>query len=201
MSPSTFDLMYTGGLRNELLGYWLTLSMGPLYLSDPAHRMYVQSSRYQMTEGQRLLSDLDTAASIGLTEKEARKLLMKNQMTPYDLVQEFCVSMEHWMTTVKPTTTRMLQMLDQIGSFMTEFSQHCSVRPPFLRLPLDIPALETGFGVQYAPPDNSSYVVDLGITQTFASLLLSFSSVLFVHNSISDPLLLLFNRKKTTHGC
>jgi len=99
-----------------------------------------------MSENEVILSDLDTAHAVGLTEKEARKLLMKNQLTTYDVVQEFCISVEHWMTTVKPSTTRMITMLEQIASFMAEFSIRSSVRPPFLRLPIDMAALATNFG-------------------------------------------------------
>lgn len=145
----TFDLMYSGGLRDELLGYWLDLSIGPLFVSDSSYRAYITSARYQLPEQQRLLSDLDNAYSMGLTEKEAKKLLKKNQLTPFDVVQEFSISVENWMTTVKPSTQKIIIMLDQISSFMADFSAHCKVRPPFMRLPIDTQALDSSFGVKY----------------------------------------------------
>ena len=65
----TFDLMYTCGLRDELLTYWLVLSTGPLHTSDAAHQAYVASSRYNLSESERILVDLDAAYALGLTDK------------------------------------------------------------------------------------------------------------------------------------
>ena len=168
----TFDLMFSGGLRDELLGYWLILNVGPLFISDAAYKVYTTSARANMNESMQLLSDLDTANAIGLTEKEAKKLLMKNQMTPYDIVQEFCISVDQWIATVKPSTSRMLLMMEKIGLFMREFSLLCKLRPSFLRLTLDTKALESNFGIKYEvsiPAETIKKTVEIIPTSSDAS--------------------------------
>jgi hypothetical protein len=167
----TFELMYGSDLKDELMTYWLTLTEGPLHVSDEAAKTAVQVSQAKPASArvragtaggprggpqpllkgdhadrQRILSELDSAAALGLSEKEARKQLMRDKIAPFDVVEEFNRSVENWIYQHHPTASQLHHVVYQIALFMSDFSRHITITPTFLRLGVDMKGL-TAFGV------------------------------------------------------
>lgn len=74
---------------------------------------------------------------------------MKNQLSTFDVVQEFCASVETWIQTVRPSIAKLSKMLDQISAFMAEYSLRVDPQPPFLRVPVDTVQLRDSYGVSF----------------------------------------------------
>lgn len=56
------------------MGYWYTLTHTPLYVSDKAEEEGTSGNNFSsLTENQRILSQMDTAAALHLTPKDIRK--------------------------------------------------------------------------------------------------------------------------------
>jgi hypothetical protein len=162
----TFELMFGSDLKEELMTYWITLSEGPLYVTDEAAKAAwltaqtkpasarisgVRGGPLPLLKGdhadrQRILSELDSAAALGLSEKEARKQLMKDKIAPFDVVEEFNRSVENWIYQSHPTANQLHHVVSQIALFMADFSRHITIIPSFLRLGVDMKGL-TAFGV------------------------------------------------------
>jgi hypothetical protein len=160
----TFDLMYMGEikeLKEEFIHYWSMLTEGPLFTTNSAQKAY-QANRQMQRDNQKILVDLDTAAALGLTEKEARKQLMKSQISCFDIVEEFFKSVEYWSQTSKPTITSMAQRVEKIAVFMAEFSQKSSNLPAFLRLKMDMDVLKRDFGTSFSLMEKTSLEQDEG---------------------------------------
>jgi hypothetical protein len=159
----TFEMMYglrgdgDDGLKGEYMSYWLTLTEGPLFTTDAAAKAYIGAGKQQQVKGNnsidnpqqtKILSEIDTAAALGLTEKESRKMLLKNQVAPFDIVEEFNKSMEIWVVTVKPNASTLKFTIMLIAKYMYDFSRRSNSPPPFLRLGVDLQAL-LAFGVTF----------------------------------------------------
>lgn len=142
---ASFEMMFSGELKEELMQYWLVLTEGPLFVSDEAQKDGI--SKQLQSDNSNILSELDVAAARGLSEKEARKQLLANQVATFDVVNEFNKSIENWVLAAHPTTVKLCRMLTQIAYFLAEFSMKGEVPPPFLRLPVDKKALDS-FGVR-----------------------------------------------------
>lgn len=140
----SFEMMFNGELRGELMNYWLVLTEGPLFISDEAQKEGI--SKQMMSDATNMLSELDIAAAKGLSEKEAKKQLLKNQVATFDVVMEFNRSIESWTSFVHPSTVKLCRILMQIACFLAEFSLKGEAPPPFLRLLVEKKALEA-FGV------------------------------------------------------
>jgi len=155
----TFNMMYglrgegDDGLKDEYMTYWLMITQGPLYVSDEAQKAaFIIAAKQQQGKGgispeaAKLLSEIDTSAALGLTEKDKRKQLLKDQVAPFDIVEEFNRSIENWVSTTKPTTTEIHFMLTRISRFLADFSIKGPEPPPFVRNGVDMRAL-AAFGV------------------------------------------------------
>lgn len=142
---ASFEMMFNGELKEELMQYWLVLTEGPLFVSDEAQKDGI--SRQLASDNSNILTELDVAAARGLSEKEARKQLLANQVATFDVVSEFNKSIEAWVLLSHPTTIKLCRFLTQIAYFLAEFSMKGAVPPPFLRLPVDKKALDS-FGVR-----------------------------------------------------
>jgi hypothetical protein len=155
----TFNMMYglrgesDDGLKDEYMTYWLMLTQGPLYVSDEAQKAaFITAAKQQQGKGgltpeaAKILSEIDTSAALGLTEKDKRKQLLKDQVAPFDIVEEFNRSIENWVASTKPTTTEIHFMLTRISKFIADFSMKAPEPPPFVRNTVDMRAL-TAFGV------------------------------------------------------
>lgn len=58
----------------ELLGYWYTLTHSPLFVTDAAaEEANSGDNRSALSENQRVLSELDSAAALHLTQKDIKK--------------------------------------------------------------------------------------------------------------------------------
>jgi hypothetical protein len=70
-------------------------------------------------------------------------LSSNNQVTPFDIVEEFNRSVEHWVHSVlQPPGAAMINAtIMQIAQFLAEFASGCEPAPPFLRLGVNMPAL------------------------------------------------------------
>jgi len=78
-----------------------------------------------------------------MTEKEARKHLLKNQVAAFDVVEEYNKSIEAWVAGGHISTDRLADVLASISSFLVAFSRRPDhFPPPFIRLPLDVAELE-----------------------------------------------------------
>lgn len=137
---------------------------GPLFSTDAAHQKHLKaiatlaSSKAvsglggakgeKMLEKLRLLSELDAAAALGLSEKEARKQLLKEQIAPFDIVEEFNRSFESWVVAANPAPAMIRPVLSQVATFFAEFSQRSKPPPTFLRLGIDIATLGS-FGIDF----------------------------------------------------
>ena len=151
---STFQMMYDStDLRDEFMSYWVTLTEGPMYTSDDFHRTSIATRAKQVDEvlrGDRsrdpelaeVLIKLDTSAALGLSEKQTRKMLMNNQVAPFDVIEEFNKSVELWVARTKPSVEVISEKILHIGRFFAEFSTKGASQPPFLRLGVSMKALE-----------------------------------------------------------
>ncbi len=143
----TFDIMFNGELRDEYMQYWVLLTEGNLYTSDNAENRATLDKT--ASENQKILVELDTAAALGLTEKEARKAMLKSQIRCFDVVEEFHKALDSWIGYTHPNIQSMAMRVDQIASFMAEFSRKCSIPPTFLRLPLQDEVLALEFNCKF----------------------------------------------------
>lgn len=140
----TFELMCGGHLREELLLYWFTLTKGPLYVSDKAEMEANSANRQQITEHMKILSLLDSAGELNLSEKEVRKQLLKHQVATFDIVDELNKSIEHWIVATRPSANKIAGIVLKVAKFLAEFCRLFETSPfPFLRLAMDLSAFET----------------------------------------------------------
>ena len=151
---STFEMMYlSSDLRDEYMSYWVQLTEGPMYITDLQHKTAMAAQAKQVEEvlrGDRgrdpelakILIQLDTASALNLTEKNARKLQLQNQVCPFDVVEEFNKSMEMWVHKHKPVASQISDKILQIARFLAEFSSKNDSQPPFLRIGVEMRALK-----------------------------------------------------------
>ncbi len=167
----TFELMYGSDLKDELMAYWITLTEGPLFVTDEAQKLAASIAQARTITGPgrgrppptllqgdhaektRLLSELDAAAALGLSEKEARKQLLKDKIAPFDVVEEFNRSIENWLYVSHPTASQMKQIVSQIAKFLADFSHLVKNPPSFLRLGVDLKGLSS-FGINFEDTKN-----------------------------------------------
>ena len=84
--------VFKGELRDELLSYWHTLIKCPLYVTDKAEMEASNASRMQISENQRILSELDSASALHLTEKEIKKQVRQCMSYVIDSADHFVCS-------------------------------------------------------------------------------------------------------------
>ena len=157
---STFEMMYdSSDLRDEFMSYWVQLTEGPMYVSDELHKTAAMTQQKQVEEvlrGDRgrdpelakILIQLDTASALNLTEKNAKKLLIQNQVHTFDVIEEFNKSLETWVHKAKPSLLEINTKVLHIGRFLAEFSLKGAAQPPFLRLGIEMRAMQL-FNIQY----------------------------------------------------
>lgn len=156
---STFKMMYdSSDLRDEFMAYWVILTEGPMFVTDESHRSAMIARQKQAEEAlrgdrrdpelNRVLMELDMAAALGLSEKAARTMLLQNQVSCFDVVEEFNRSVELWVQRIRPTVTEINTKILHIARFLAEFSKKCSPQPNFMRLTINIDVL-TLFGVNF----------------------------------------------------
>ena len=161
----TFYMMYAlrgdgdDALKEEYMSYWITLTEGPLYVSDAAqkaadllHNKLQQQYHNSGNNGEnheknyKILAELDTALALGLSEKEAKRQLYKNQVSPFDVIEEMNKTVELWVSHEKPSPLQLRQTILLIGRFLSSFCSCKPNPPPFLREGVDIQALQS-FGI------------------------------------------------------
>ena len=157
---STFEMMYdSSDLRDEFMSYWVQLTEGPMYLTNELHKIAMITQQKQVEEvlrGDRsrdpelakILIQLDTAAALNLTEKNAKKLLLQNQVNAFDVIEEFNKSLEMWVAKARPSVMAINERVLHIARFLAEFSLKGAAQPPFLRLGIEMRALEL-FGIHF----------------------------------------------------
>ena len=159
MDLDTFAMMYdSSDLRDEFMAYWVTLTEGPMFVTDESHRSAMVARQKQAEEAlasdrrdpqlTRVLMELDMAAAMGLSEKAARTMLLENQVSCFDVNEEFNRSVELWVNHTRPTVTQINSKLLHIARFLAEFSKKCSPQPNFLRLNIKMDVL-TLFGINF----------------------------------------------------
>ena len=142
----TFELMYVGGLKDELLSYWYKLSQGPLFISDKSEQEAVslQGHRDQLNDNANILSLIDSANVLNLTEKAVRKLFLKGKVATFDIVEELDKSVENWTLKKRPPAEKICVVIMQISNFLAEFCKTFDIsNPPFLRKGMDPKLFET----------------------------------------------------------
>jgi len=157
----TFEMMYGGGnlrLKDELISYWLLLTEGTLFTSLDKP-IVTKSSSDSVDENKRVLTIMDTAAALGLSEKAAKSQLLIGQVAPFDIVEEINVALESWVNRSNPPPFRINFIIRLVGQFLVEFSKHTTLHPPFLRPGLDIQTM-VKFGVTFL---DIKELVDTGI--------------------------------------
>jgi hypothetical protein len=138
-----FCLLLQEGLREELLFYWKTLTSEPLYVTDAAANEALQTSKITLSENARIISELDTADAMHLTEKEMKHLKFKDRVKNFDIVEEMVNSMEAWTNIVHPTGRIIAQAIFLVSEFLAEFCRFFETSaPPFLRLMMTASAFE-----------------------------------------------------------
>ena len=77
----TFRLMSEEGLREELLFYWKMLGSDPLYVSDKAEQdaKAQQLSKFAVSENAQILSEMDSADVLHLSEREMKAIKFKGK--------------------------------------------------------------------------------------------------------------------------
>ena len=149
----TFEVMFLGPpqMKLELASYWKLLVDGPLFLSEAAE--HAQAVAHQgMTPNQIILSGLDTAHALGLTESRAKRDVHEHQAARFDVVDllhevDRCVACGR--ETIFPH--RLQECLHRIGDFLVVFSETVDPAAPFLRGNLNWERLE-GIGVPKPTP-------------------------------------------------
>jgi hypothetical protein len=134
----TFNIMSQGELRDELLSYWHTLIRCPLYVTDKAETEANNASRMQISDNQRILSELDSASALHLTEKEIKKQLLKDCVANFDIVEELDKSVELWIDETHPSGAAISHTLLHVAKFIAEYCRIYEASPaPFLRLGME----------------------------------------------------------------
>jgi hypothetical protein len=144
----TFDIMFGGEMRDEYMNYWVLLTEGPLYTSDSAMRR--GQDKNNLTENKKILADLDTAAALGLTDKEMRKAILKSRISCFDVVEEFHRSFDTWCSASKADLHARAVQVEKIANFMSEFSRKTQMPPIFSRIVPNLPTLLNDFGCSFS---------------------------------------------------
>eukprot|EP01034_Spumella_vulgaris_P021817 gene21817-27886_t len=161
----TFDLMFNNDLKDELMEYWLLLTEGPLYVNDPAGAATDKNNRHNVLATSQniaasvpsdeddnvstyshILREIDQATEQRISVRDARKKLFKNQIQPFDVVEELNQSLETWVTVARPSPMQIHKTITQISKFLAEFSKLMRSTPTFRRIGIDLSSL-TLFGV------------------------------------------------------
>ena len=151
----TFNMMYAlrgdgdDALKGEYMSYWVTLTEGPLYVSDDAQNSAsTHKARNPMLKNKtlKILADIDTAVALNLSEKDSKKRLLKEQVAPFDIVEEFNKSLENMVFAEKPNATQLKVTILNIAKFLASFSTFKKETPYFSRMGLDMSAMQS-FGV------------------------------------------------------
>ena len=113
----TFEMMYdSSDLRDEFMAYWAILTEGPMFINDEAHENFTTTRQKQIEEALRagerkdpeltvILMELDMATALGLSEKATRAMLLQDQVSPFDIIEEFNASVQ-----VRPTFPTSLHL-------------------------------------------------------------------------------------------
>ena len=128
----TFEVMFLGPpqMKLELASYWKLLVDGPLFLSEAAE--HAQAVAHQgMTPNQIILSGLDTAHALGLTESRAKRDGHEHQAARFDVVDCYTKSIDVWHAEEKPSLHRLQECLHRIGDFLVVFSETVDPAAPF----------------------------------------------------------------------
>lgn len=92
----------------------------------------------QISDSQRILSELDSASALHLTEKEIKKHLLKDCVANFDIVEELDKSVGLWIDEARPNGATISQTLLHISKFIAEYCRMYEVSPaPFLRLGME----------------------------------------------------------------
>lgn len=127
-----------------MLSYWYTLTHSPLYVTDRAEQEANNANRMQISDNQKILSEIDSASALHLNDKEIKKQLLKDCVANFDIVEEFDKSVESWSTKYHPNASKISNTILNISTFLAEFCRHYeSSPPPFLRLGMDKKCLIT----------------------------------------------------------
>lgn len=99
----------------------------------------------QISENQKILSEIDSASALHLNDKEIKKQLLKDCVANFDIIEEFDKSVESWSTKHHPNASKISTVILNISKFLAEFCRHyeTSSPPPFLRLGMDKKCLVT----------------------------------------------------------
>lgn len=159
---NTFVMMYdSSDLRDEFMAYWSTLTNGPMYVSNEAHRSAamarqkhseetIREDRHRDPELALLCMEMDVASARHMTDKEARKYRLRFQVGIFDVVEEFNKSVELWVATTKPDPQTIRSKCLHIAAFLAEFGSKMDSgkKTPFLRMGCELRMLEL-FGVDF----------------------------------------------------
>ena len=159
---NTFVMMYdSSDLRDEFMAYWSTLTNGPMFVSNEAHRSAamarqkhseetIREDRHRDPELALLCMEMDVASARHMTDKEARKYRLRFQVGLFDVVEEFNKSVELWVATTKPDPQIIRRKCLHIAAFLAEFGSKMDPgkKTPFLRMGCELRMLEL-FGVDF----------------------------------------------------
>jgi hypothetical protein len=141
----TFDMMYNNDLKEELMDYWLLLTEGPLFVNE---RHDDSSEDEDPSSSSFILKGIDHATAYNMSYSEVRRLMYKNQVQPFDVVEELNKSLETWVSANphKPPVAAINKTIIQIARFLAEFSKLAKPYPHFHRIGVQFSALEI-FGI------------------------------------------------------
>lgn len=156
-----FDLMLNNDLKDELIEYWLLLSEGPLYIGDIDLSQVNKKASIDHEDGNNdskssysnILKEIDQSIALKTSLKDIRTKTQKDQLHPFDVVEEFNKTIEAWVTTERPTPSVLHRTLSQISIFLLEFAKYTHICPQFRRLGVDLSFLEE-FGIHFDDLNN-----------------------------------------------
>ena len=105
-----------------------------LYL---AHRAYNYDNKLIRDEKEAILKHIETLESNIINNKDdklIRKEELINQIAPFDIVQEFNISVEKWRETSQPLNdVEVKNIILLIGKFLIDYSLRVNHTPLYLR--------------------------------------------------------------------
>lgn len=130
VSLDTFALMFFSNLRNEYMEYWEILTKGPMFATDEAERDFHETQAIESEANNAVVSYINRLEesvlfSTNNTDSDMKKVGMKNQVTPFDLIQEFNTSVEKWKHGFSPKDSELQIVINLIGKFLCEFTLRC----------------------------------------------------------------------------
>ena len=134
VSLDTLTLMFFSDLRNEYLQYWELLINGPMFISDETEKEHFDIIATENEYNNDMINAINKIEEVVLystnrTDMDVKKVSLKNQIVPFDIIQELNRSVERWKFQYHPKYIELQLIVNLIGKFLCAFTLRCYDRP------------------------------------------------------------------------